>query len=101
MYYGEKASINAEAEFERIFVEKELPDSIPEFIMDQSLFRIDDLLIQTKTAQSKSDARRLVKQGGVSINGEKISDPFTTIQIESDVILKVGKRKFAKISCKK
>ena len=101
MYYGEKDSINAEAEFERIFVEKELPDSIPEFIMDQSLFRIDDLLIQTKTAQSKSDARRLVKQGGVSINGEKISDPFTTIQIESDVILKVGKRKFAKISCKK
>ena len=101
MYYGEKDSTDAEVEFERIFVEKELPDTIPEFIMDQSHFRIDDLLIQTKTAQSKSDARRLVKQGGVSINGEKISDPFTTIQIESEIILKVGKRKFAKILCKK
>jgi tyrosyl-tRNA synthetase len=58
-------------------------------------------LIQTKTADSKSNARRLIQQGGVSVDGEKVSDPFAIIQIDSEIILKVGKRKFAKISPKK
>jgi tyrosyl-tRNA synthetase len=101
MYHGKKDSIEAESAFERIFVEKDLPKTMPEFVMDQSHFRIDDLLIQTKTADSKSNARRLIQQGGVSINGEKISDPFATIKIDSEIILKVGKRKFAKILPKK
>jgi tyrosyl-tRNA synthetase len=101
MYHGEKSSAEGEAAFERIFVDKDLPDTMPEFVMAQSPCRIDDLLIQTKTADSKSNARRLIQQGGVSVNGEKVSDPFATIQIDSEIILKVGKRKFAKISPKK
>jgi len=97
MYHGEKASDEAEKAFEKIFVDKDLPDDMPEFTFDKSSYRIDDLLIQTKTADSKSNARRLIQQGGVSINGEKISDPFATIELNSEIVLKVGKRKFAKI----
>lgn len=97
MYHGEKASEEAEKAFEKIFVAKDIPDDMPEFNLDQSTYRIDDLLIQTKTADSKSNARRLIQQGGVSVNGEKISDPFTTIEINTELVLKVGKRKFAKI----
>ena len=70
---------------------------MPEFNLKESSYRIDDLLIQTKTAESKSNARRLIQQGGVSVNGEKISDPFTTIELDAEIVLKVGKRKFAKI----
>ncbi len=101
MYHGEKASNEAESAFKRIFVEKELPDTMPEFVLDESSCRIDDLLIRTKTADSKSNARRLIQQGGVSVNGEKVSDPFAAIPINSEIILKVGKRKFAKISPKR
>lgn len=101
MYHGEQDSIEAEGAFERIFVDKDMPEIIQEFLLNQSKCRIDELLIKTKTADSKSNARRLIQQGGVSINGEKISDPFATIIIDSDIILKVGKRKFAKISPKK
>jgi tyrosyl-tRNA synthetase len=97
MYHGKQASEEAEKAFENIFVDKNLPDDMPEFTLNQSSCRIDDLLIQTKTADSKSNARRLIQQGGVSVNGEKISDPFTSIQIDSEIILKVGKRKFAKV----
>jgi len=100
MYHGEKSSKDAETEFERIFVQKKLPDQIEEFTLDAATCRIDDLLIITKTASSKSDARRLIQQGGVSIDGEKISDPFMEIGINREMILKVGKRKFAKISVK-
>jgi tyrosyl-tRNA synthetase len=101
MYHGKQESVEAESAFERVIVDKELPETMPEFTLDQSPCRIDDLLIQTKTADSKSNARRLIQQGGVSVNGEKISDPFATINIEAEIILKVGKRKFAKISPKK
>jgi tyrosyl-tRNA synthetase len=97
MYHGKQVSEEAEKAFEKIFVDKDLPDEMPEFNLDQNSYRLDDLLIQTKTADSKSNARRLIQQGGVSVNGEKISDPFTTVELESETILKVGKRKFAKI----
>jgi tyrosyl-tRNA synthetase len=97
MYHGEKASSEAEKAFEKIFVDKNLPDNMPEFAIGKSSCRLDELLIQTKTADSKSNARRLIKQGGVSVNGDKISDPFMTIDLNSEIILKVGKRKFAKI----
>ena len=101
MYHGEQESVDAESAFERVIVDKELPDSMPEFTLDQSPHRIDELMIQTKTADSKSNARRLIQQGGVSVDGEKISDPFATIHIDTEIILKVGKRKFAKIFPKK
>ena len=100
MYHGENDSFEAESAFERVIVDKELPDTMPEFVIDQSPCRIDDLMIQTKTADSKSNARRLIQQGGVSVDGEKVFDPFATIKIDSEIILKVGKRKFAKISPK-
>jgi tyrosyl-tRNA synthetase len=98
MYHGKAASKEAEKAFEKVFVDKDLPDDMPEFNLQESSYRLDDLLIQTKTAESKSNARRLIQQGGVSVNGEKISDPFTTIELDTETVLKVGKRKFAKIS---
>jgi tyrosyl-tRNA synthetase len=97
MYHSEKASMKAEEAFERVFVKKKIPEQMAEFKLKNNSYRIDDLLIQTKTADSKSNARRLIQQGGVSVNGEKISDPFTEIAINGEIILKVGKRKFAKI----
>lgn len=97
MYHGEQASIEAEKAFEQIFVNKQNPDDMPEFTSDSREMRIDDLLIETKTAVSKSEARRLIKQGGVSVDGKRINDPFATVSIKGDKVLKVGKRKFVKL----
>jgi len=97
MYHGEQASKNAEIAFEQVFVRKDIPDEMPEFSLTEDGIRIDDLLIATKTATSKKEARRLITQGGVSIDGNKINDPFTQVEISGEKVLKVGKRKFARI----
>ena len=55
-----------------------------------------DLLVDTKLAESKSEARRLIEQGGVSINEEKKSDPNETIAVSGQT-LRVGKHRFIKI----
>ena len=100
MYHGEEASKSAESAFEQVFVKKDIPDEMPEFSFEQDNMRIDDLLIATKTATSKNEARRLITQGGVSVDGEKIDDVFTEVEISGSKVLKVGKRKFARISKK-
>lgn len=97
IYHGEEASKNAERAFEQVFVKKDIPDEMPEFSFDQNKMRIDDLLIATKTAASKNEARRLIAQGGVSIDGNKVDDNFAEIEISGAIILKVGKRKFVRI----
>ena len=97
MYHNTEAALSAEAEFDRVFVQKKLPDDMQEIRLTDNSYRIDDLMLKTKTCVSKSDARRLIQQGGVTINGEKISDPFTDITLNTETILKVGKRKFVKI----
>jgi tyrosyl-tRNA synthetase len=100
-YYSEKEAEEAKKEFERIFVKKEVPDVIEEFkISDkyaQKQIEIAELLTLTNLAESKSEARRLVQQGGVTIDGRKIGGLKESIKLERDFILKVGKRKFLKI----
>ena len=97
MYHSKEEALYAEKEFENVFVKKDIPDDIPEMKIDAAEMRIDDLIVFTKTAESKGQARRLVAGGGVSISGEKITDPFKMISLRDDQILKVGKRKFIKI----
>ena len=97
MYHGKSFADKVQGEFEQIFVKKQLPDEIKSYKLKDNQIRIDDLLVLTSTASSKSEAKRLIQQGGVSINGDKISDPFKEIRVADEVILKVGKRKFAKI----
>lgn len=102
MYHSEEAAHNAEEEFDRIFIKKEMPDEVPEFVFDNSLSEINiiELITLVKFAESKSEARRLVLQGGVQFNGNKISDVNAVIEIVNDSILKVGKRKFIKLKIK-
>ncbi len=97
MYYDHDAARQAEKEFENIFVKKDLPDEIPEIPVTENKIRISDLLVQTNTAESKGQARRLIQGGAVSIDGDKINDPFYEVEIRNGQILKVGKRIFVKL----
>lgn len=98
MYHDIEAALNAEKEFDNIFINKGFPDEIDEFpIGDNKELNILDLIILVNFAPSKAEARRLVLQGGVSIDGEKISDIQKTVFLQKGMILKVGKRKFIKL----
>jgi len=98
MYHNQKAADEAEEEFDRIFIKKEMPDEIPEFNWSLGVQSgILDILTITNLAPSKGEARRLIVQGGVSINGLKIDDINAIIDIQNNSVIKVGKRKFIKI----
>lgn len=99
MYYDEAAAIKAQEDFDKIFIKKEIPDEIEEFNIEENReINILDLLLLVNFAPSKGEAKRLVQQGGVSIDGEKVSDVHQNIKIKSGMILKVGKRKFLKLT---
>ena len=98
MYHDQKAADEAEEEFDRIFIKKEMPDEVPEFNWGNgNQSGILDLLAITNLAPSKGEARRLIVQGGVSIDGVKIDDINAMIDIKNNSVIKIGKRKFIKI----
>ena len=98
-YHSKLAAEQALENFEKIFKKKELPDEIAEFILqnDNTTLNIQDILVISQLAPSKKEAKRLIEQGGVYINSEKLTDPFAKIDLTEPKIFKVGKRKFLKI----
>jgi tyrosyl-tRNA synthetase len=99
IYYNRKSAEEAEAEFDKIFINKEIPDEIPEYKFSNSINEINiiDLILKVNFAQSKSEARRLVIQGGVSVDGNRVDDITASIKLGKERILKVGKRKFIRV----
>jgi tyrosyl-tRNA synthetase len=96
MYHSQTAADDAEKEFDRIFIQKSVPDNIEEFRLKGSI-NITALLIEAKLTSSKSEVRRLIDQGGVSIDDERVSDPNMILPNKDEFILKVGKRRFLKV----
>jgi len=102
LWYGPSAASEAERQFERVFVEKDTPESIPEAPLSrdeltQGKVRLIKLLVLAGLVESNSEARRLISQGGVSINGDKINDVDADIPIKDGTVLRVGRRRFARI----
>ncbi len=99
MYHSEKDAAEAREEFERVFSQKELPEDMPEFKTDEfgDKIWIVKLLTETGMASSNGEARRLIKGGGVSIDGDKINDDNLELKLKDDMILKVGKRRFVRL----
>jgi len=96
LYHSKQAAEAAFEEFERIFKNKELPDEIEEMQVeaDNAEMGLMDLLVATGLAPSKKEAKRLIEQGGVLVDQNKIDDPFQKIQLNNKRLVKVGKRKF-------
>ena len=84
-------------EFDKVFIKKEIPDEIPELMINEENMKLTELLTFTKLSDSNSNARRLIEQGAVSINGKKVTDVNLVPEIINGMILKVGKRKFLKV----
>ncbi|KKO18809.1 MAG: tyrosine--tRNA ligase [Candidatus Brocadia sp.] len=105
-YHDRKDAEAAAAEFDRVFKEHALPDTIPDVEISGSELAdgkiwIAKLIVLCSFATTNSEARRLVQQGGVSLNNDPINDPTLNIEIQPGMVLKVGKRRFARIVLKK
>ncbi|MCJ7786955.1 tyrosine--tRNA ligase [Patescibacteria group bacterium] len=98
LLHNAKSAQKAEREFERIFKEKKLPSKIPEIKISRKSLNILDLLVKTKLASSKAEAKRLVLQKGVKIDSQIQDDWQKVIQIERGQVVQVGKRKFVRVS---
>ncbi|GFP22310.1 tyrosyl-tRNA synthetase, partial [Candidatus Hakubella thermalkaliphila] len=104
-FYSEEKAREAEREFNQIFRDHELPSHIPELFLSSVIDLSDgkiwivQLLRKTGLANTNSEARRLVEQGGVKINGETVAD--VELELNQDQlkrsILQVGKRRFVRL----
>ena len=96
MYHSEKKANEAEANFDRQFKQKLVPENIPEMKFAYGKCQPIELLSGLGLTASKSEARRLLEQGGVKIDNEKWTVD-KTVEVKSGLIIQAGKRKFAKI----
>ena len=96
MYYDEKIALDAESYFNRVTVSKGMPDEIEEYQLKN-----DDLLVNiiadSGLLKSKSEARRMIKQSAVKIDGDTVKDIQYKVSMSDSFVLKVGKRKFLKV----
>jgi len=97
LFYNREESNKTEEEFNRVFKEKKLPIKIPQIKIKRKSLNILELLVKTKLASSKSEAKRLILQKGVKINNEVQEDWQKVVQIKKGMVIQVGKRKFFKI----
>ncbi len=97
IYHSVKAAREAEAEFEKIFKQKEKPSDISVFKIKKSRYLICDFLLETGLASSKAEARRLIEQRGVKIDDVVIDEWKQEIAVRDGTVAQVGKRKFVKI----
>ena len=95
--YSLKTAKKAEEEFNKVFREKELPSKMPEIRIKEKSLNILDLLMRTKLVSSKAEAKRLILQRGVKIGREVQNDWKKEVKIKKGLIVRVGKRKFAKL----
>jgi len=97
IYYGEEEAKKAEREFERIFKEKKLPFQIKKVEIKEKFLNILEFLVKTKMVFSKSEAKRLIKQKGLKIDGKVENNWKKILKIKKGMIIQVGKRKFIKV----
>jgi len=98
-YHGEKAAAEAEAAFDRVFVQHEAPEEMPEIALSPDGARLIDLIVEAGFASSLAAARRLVRQGGVTLDGARLEDENGQILPGglAEGVLKVGKRRFVRL----
>ena len=105
LYHGQNAALLAEEEFEKVFKEKLSPEKIKEISIRKTDLKkgkiwITNLILLSGFIESKSEIKRLIAQGGIKINGEKISNPFLDLAVEDGMVIKIGRLNFIKVVLK-
>jgi tyrosyl-tRNA synthetase len=99
-FHGEEAARKAGEEFERVYGKREAPEEAPQQMLPRGpAKRLLALLVELKLATSRSEAERLMKQGGVEIDGKRVDDVKHEIDLSkpSEFLLRAGKKKFLRV----
>lgn len=97
MYHGEEAAKNARLHFEQAIINKQVPDDAPVFELEAGTeLRLLDIIAETGFSPSNGETKRIIKQGGVSLDDDKMSNFnfMLTLQKDEEKVLKVGKRNY-------
>lgn len=99
IYHDETEAEAAQAEFIRMFQQKELPDEIPEYRVNagESVKNIVDLLIESGLSSSKNEARRIISQGGAKVGEQRVETIDQAVELTDGLVIRAGKRKFVKV----
>jgi tyrosyl-tRNA synthetase len=99
-FHNEAAAEHALADFEARFKQGEIPQDIPEhtIVVDNESPLLTQVLKRVGLTASTSEAMRMIEQGGVRLNGERVSDKALVLNKGQEVVVQVGKRKFARVS---
>lgn len=98
MFHGEEAAAAAVEHFQTVFQKGALPEDIPSVEWKgASEVAIIELLVGLGMQSSKSEARRMIKNGGIRIDGEKVLDTEMLVSVTDGIIVQVGKRKFVRV----
>ena len=99
-FYGREDAARAEESFEQVFKHGGLPENIPELRLKKADGEVwlPKLMVEAGLTDSTSEARRLIKQQAVTLDNDKVMDTEYAVQPEGEILIKVGKRRFARIS---
>jgi tyrosyl-tRNA synthetase len=103
VWHGAEAAGAAEAEFDRVIVGKDMPDEIPEAAISKDdapdgQIKLTKLLVVTGLAESNREARRLISQGGVTIDAQRHNDIDAVITVRAGMVIKVGARRYVRVN---
>lgn len=98
-FHSAKEADNAEEHFYRVFQQRQAPEQVEEHVVLCGIWKVTQLLLKTSLAVSTAEARRLLQQGGVRVNGERCTRVDAEVEIQKDqsILLQVGKRRFMKV----
>ncbi len=94
-HYGAETAARERTEFERVFAEKKLPEDIPEYVAPPGRTVLE--LVRGAFSMTSGEAKRLIKQGAVTVAGNKMTDASTVIEHTDGDVLRAGKRRFASL----
>jgi len=102
-FWSEDDAKKAALEFDRIFKQKEQPEDMQEIELKNAAMPLIDLIIEQNILPSRGEAKRLIRQGGLYLDGQRVEDlgAVLNIGLKEEIILKVGKRKFFKLIAEK
>jgi len=100
LFHGKEAAKKAEEHFKKVIQQKQTPDAMREIMIERSKMSIVELLVAAELAKSKSDARRLIEQKAIKINGEIVTEDKDITITTKEFIMQKGPRQFVKISGK-
>jgi len=102
MWHGPEAASAAEEAFDRVFTRRQIPSELPEVVLqrdelEDGAIALSRLVVRAGLASSHSAARRLIVQGGVAVDGTRRTDPDERVPVHDGLVLRVGKRRFARV----